>query len=409
MLLSGYRVLDLANETGMLAGRILADFGADVIAVEPPGGSPVRNRGPFYHDIPDPEKSLTWFAYNLNKRSLTLDIGTGDGQQIFRRLVAGAHFIIETFPPGYLDSIGLGYHSLMEINPGIILCSVTPFGQTGPYRDYQTSELVALASGGLLYICGDPDRPPVRANADIAYCEVGVQAATAMMIAHHYRRLTGEGQQVDVSVQECVTGILWHNQQFWDLNREIVTRLGIYIKGIPINSRTIYRCQDGSISWQLLVAYQGAWTRHVVEWMEEEGAASDELKSVSWEELDYAQLSPQQILDWEDEFARFFLTKPKAELQREAINRGIMLFPCTNIEDCYHDQQLAARNFWIPVAHPELGDSLTYPGAPLKLNEAPWRVSRRPPLIGEHNGEIYGSELGFSEGELDRFQEQEVI
>ena len=123
----------------------------------------------------------------------------------------------------------------------------------------------------------------------------------------------------------------------------------------------------------------------------------------------WANQSPQQLLDWEDEFARFFVTKPKEELQREASKRGIMLFPCTNMADCYHDQQLAARDFWVTVSHPELGDSLTYPGAPLKLNEAPWQVSRRPPLIGEHNGEIYGGELGFSEGELARFQERKVI
>ena len=393
----------------MFCGRILGDFGADVIKIEPSGGSLARNIGPFYHDITDPEKSLSWFAYNLNKRSVTLNIETGDGQEIFKRLVKTAHFIIETFSPGYMASIGLGYDSLSKVNQGIIVASVTPFGQTGPCKDDQTSELIALATGGLLYMCGDPDRPPVRANADIAYYQAGAQAAAAMMIAHHCRRLTGEGQHIDVSVQECVTSVLWHAQQFWDINQEVVNRLGKFIKGTPINARTIYSCKDGAISWQLLVAYQGDWTRYTVEWMAEEGMASDELKSVNWEELDYARIPADQLLKWENEFAEFFLTKTKAELQKESIKRNIMLFPCNTMADCLKDEQLAARDFWVQVEHPELADAITYPGAPLKLNEAPWRVSRRPPLIGEHNDEIYGNELGLSRQELICLKQVNVI
>ena len=393
----------------MFCGRILGDFGADVIKVEPLGGSPARKIAPFYHDIPDLQKSLTWFAYNLNKRSITLNIETSDGQEIFKRLAKTAHFIIETFSPGYMASIGLGYDSLSKLNPGIIVASITPFGQTGPYRDCQSSDLIALASGGLLYICGDPDQPPVRTNADIAYCEAGVQAAAAMMIAHHYRRLTGDGQHIDVSLQECITCILWHTQQFWDLNKVIVNRLGKYIKGAPRNARTIYSCQDGAISWQLLVAYQGDWTRHTVEWMDEEGMASEALKAVKWEELDYVQLSAAQLLEWEGEFTKFFLTKTKAELQKESIKRNIMLFPCNTMEECLKDEQLAARDFWVKVEHPELGDTITYPGAPLKLNDAPWQVSRRPPLIGEHNDEIYGNELGFSGQDIVHLKQFNVI
>lgn len=393
----------------MLCGEIMGGFGADVIKVEPPGGDQARRIAPFYHDIPDPEKSLYYFAYNRNKRGITLNIETSDGQEIFKRLVKTAHFVIETFPPGYMDNIGCDYYFLSQINPKIIVCSITAFGQTGPRSKYKSCDLVALATGGLLYICGDPARPPVRTNADLAYCEAGVQSALAMMIAHHYRRQTGEGQYIDVSLQACVTSTLWHTQQHWDLNREIVARMGKYMKRIPKNMRNNFGCKDGAISWQLLTAYQGDWTRHLVEWLDEEGMASDELKAVPWEEVNYENLSEEQLSTWEDEFARFFLTKTKAELVEESTRRIIMLFPSNTMKDCMEDEQLAARNFWVEVEHPELGGSITYPGAPLILNEAPWRVSRRAPLIGEHNREIYINELGFSEEELILLKEYNVI
>ena len=161
-LLQSLRVLDITDEKGLLAGRVLADMGADVVKVEKPGGDNARTIGPFYHNIPDKEKSLFWFAHNLNKRSITLNIETRDGQQIFKDLAAKADVVIESFQPGYLDKIGLGYDSLEDINPGIIMASITPFGQTGPYRDYAASDIVIMAMSGHLYLSGDPDRPPVR-------------------------------------------------------------------------------------------------------------------------------------------------------------------------------------------------------------------------------------------------------
>ena len=408
-LLGGYRVLDLADEKGSLCARILADFGADVIKVEPPGGAPERRVGPFYHDVPDPEKSLSWFAWNLNKRGITLNLETGDGRDIFKKLAATSHFLVETLPPGRMESLGLGYGTLREVNPAIIHCSITPFGETGPWRDYRTSDMIACATGGLMYMCGDPDRPPVRVNADVACCEAGAQAAAAVMIAHHFRRLTGRGQHIDVSMQECIAGILYHTQQQWDIGREIVPRMGKFIKGRPINAQTVFPCKDGSISWHILVAYQGDWTRRTVEWMEEEGMASEELRSIEWEKLDYVTRTPEQLLRWEGEFARFFLSKTKAELRAGAAKRNIMLFTCNTMADCLKDEQLAARDFWVPVHHDELGEVLVYPGAPLKLSEAPWRLYRRAPLIGEHNREVFCDELGFSPRELVLMKQHNVI
>jgi len=155
--------------------------------------------------------------------------------------------------------------------------------------------------------------------------------------------------------------------------------MGNYLRRTPRNTQLCYGCKDGVISWQILTAYQGSWTRHLVEWMDEEHMASDELRAVQWEEVDYANLTADQLSRWDNEFFRFFLTTTKAELVEESFTRGMMIYPSNTIKDRLEDKQLAARGFYVEVEHPELGDTITYPGAPLILNEAPWRVYHRPP------------------------------
>ena len=193
-MLSPYRVLDLTDEKGFLCGKLLGDLGADVIKVERPGGDPARSIGPFYHDEADPEKSLFWFAFNTSKRGITLDIETAEGQEVFKRLVESADFVIESFPPGYMDQLGLGYSALEEVNPGIIMVSITPFGQTGPYKDYKAPDIVAWAMGGSMYPFGNADRPPVRiSHHSQAYLHASGEAAVGAMLALYYRSITGEG------------------------------------------------------------------------------------------------------------------------------------------------------------------------------------------------------------------------
>lgn len=398
-LLSPYRALDLTDEKGLLCGKILADLGADVIKIEKPGGDPTRSIGPFYRDLPHPQKSLFWFAYNTSKRGMTLNVETLEGREIFKRLAATAHFVLESFPPGYMDKLGLGYSTLKKLNPQLILTSITPFGQTGPYKDYKTSDIVALAMGGLMNLNGDPDRPPLRFSVEQAYLQAGAQAAAGTMIAHHYRQLTGIGQWVDVSLQECIVSTLWLEQHFWDISQEILRREGVRTPRGQIAIRILFPCQDGFISWRIFVAMQGAKTRALVKWMEEEGRAG-ELSRVEWEAIDMDKISQPELDAWEETFGRFFLTHTKAELYEEAVKRGIMLFPLNTIGDLLPDPQLSARDFWEEIPHPELGASLVYPGAPFKSDEAPWGVRRRAPLIGEHNHEIYEGELGFTGEEL---------
>ena len=163
-LLAPYRVLDLTDGRGLLCGKMLADLGADVVQVEPPGGSPARNVGPFYHDTPGAERSLFWWAYCTNKRGITLDIATDDGAALLRRLVANADFLIESGDPGRMASLGLGYPDLQAINPRLVMVSITAFGQDGPYADYQASDIVGMALGGFMHLTGDGDRPPLRVS-----------------------------------------------------------------------------------------------------------------------------------------------------------------------------------------------------------------------------------------------------
>jgi len=168
-LLSAYRVLDLTDEKGLFCAKVLADLGADVIKIEPPGGCTARRIGPFHKDIPHPEKSLFWSAYNVNKRGITLNLECEDGREIFRKLVATADVVIESFPPVYMKDLGLGYDNLCQIKSDIVFTSITPFGQDGPYCNFQVSDLTCWSMGGFAYITGDADRPPVQIGFPQAY------------------------------------------------------------------------------------------------------------------------------------------------------------------------------------------------------------------------------------------------
>ena len=179
--LSPYRVLDLTDEKGPLCGKILADLGAEVIKIEKPGGDPSRHIGPFCGDIPHPERSLYWMAYNASKKGITLNIESRDGQEIFRELAKVADIIIESYDPGYLDGLRLGYSELSKLNPAVLMTSITPFGQTGPYSHYKASDLVLWSMGGYAYLCGDPDRPPVQISFPQAY----IQAENGSSYSHY--------------------------------------------------------------------------------------------------------------------------------------------------------------------------------------------------------------------------------
>ncbi len=401
-MLSPYRVLDLTDERGLLCGKILADLGADVIQVEPPGGSSARNIGPFYHDDVDPEKSLFWWAYTLNKRSITLNLATDDGQAILKKLIASAHFLIESFSPGYMNSLGLGYKDVEAINPGLVMVSITPFGQDGPYAHYKASDITGMALGGFSYLTGDSDRPPVRVGFPQFYLHGAAAGAVGAMMAHTHRAATGEGQHVDVSCQQAVTKSLSHAPQSWDLEGVVLKRMGVYRQTTSDTlTRVTWKCKDGHINYMLQGGTVARSTRSLLKWMDEEGMGDEYLKEINWEELGYGLVRTEIMDKARDPLERFFTSHTKEELTKESMERRIMLFPVATHGDLLEHPQLEAREYFIELEHPELGTTVSYPGAFVKYDvEGLDGRSKRPPLIGEHNQQIYGDELGLSGDQL---------
>jgi benzylsuccinate CoA-transferase BbsE subunit len=412
--LEPYRVLDLTEGGCMIGARVLGDLGADVIVIEPPGGSPSR-LAPFYKDIPDAEKSLFWFAYNANKRGVTLDIGKAEGQEIFKALTRTADIVVESFAAGYMDRLGLGYAALSKIRPDIIMASITPFGQSGPKSKYRGCDLTTWASSGFLYICGSPDRAPNWISFPQALLFGGVEAAAGAMCALWHKQVTGEGQHVDVSLQECFLSPHFNVLQMWDVNKVNTHRLAgnTYIPATGVMQKTYYRCQDGYV----MILVQGgaepqvSSTRRLVAWMDEEGMAEDWLKEVDWvNEYNASTLSQELARKVEAEVEKFTATKTKMELYEEGgVNRHILLAPVSNSRDICENRQLGARGYWAALEHPELGETLTYCGPYLRMTGTPPVYYRRAPLVGEHNGEIYLGELGLSEEELKLLKESRVI
>jgi crotonobetainyl-CoA:carnitine CoA-transferase CaiB-like acyl-CoA transferase len=416
-LLSGFRVLDLTDEKGLLCGKVLGDLGADVIKIERPGGDPARNVAPFYKDIPDPEKSLFWFYTNINKRGITLDMEAAAGRDLFGRLVKTAHFVVESFTPGYMAGLGLSYPDLEKINPAVIMTSITPYGQTGPYAMHKTTDIVICGMGGQMRCFGDSDRAPVRISQPQAFFLGGIQGVLGSMMAHYYRQSTGEGQHVDVSCQEAVALTLLSFPQYWDILKINYKREGPSMKMArpepygPLVRQHVYACKDGHVVGYIAGGAQSglvASSRALTEWANSLGYAED-LRDYDWTKMDFGTM-PQSDLDRvQDGLQPFLMSRTKAEIMAKAVEKSLVMIPVNNAQDVFESPQLRARGFFQPVDHPELGQALTYPGFPITITGFTDRPQRRAPLVGEHNEEIYLGELGLSRDEMARLKTAQVI
>lgn len=412
-LLSGYRVLDLASEIGYLAGKILGDLGADVVKVEPPGGDPGRERGPFYGGSSDPELSLPWFAYNSNKRGVTLAIDSAEGHEILLRMVREADFLIESFSPGYLSCLGLDYSDLSREAPNLVMVSVTPFGQSGPYSGYVAGDLELMATSGLMSVLGSPDREPVRSTLPQSPMWAGMSAAMGALTAHHCKGETGRGQHVDVSAQ---AGTLWAMAPaptFWDVLGQDVVRDGQYVTGRSVTGakmRAVYPCRDGYLNFIIYGGAAGkATNRALVQWMRDTGFDPGYAAEVDWDTFNITTVTQEEMDRIEEPVAAFLSGRTKEEFLNEAIGRRMLGYPVATAEDILADDQLKARDFWQDVEHPELGATLRYPGGFAKFSSGFCGIRRPAPRIGQHNAEIYGGELGLSAEELERLSASGVI
>jgi benzylsuccinate CoA-transferase BbsE subunit len=329
------RVLDLTNDQGRLCSRWLADMGAEVIRIGKPG------------------KSAEFRWEDLGKRRVTLDIESKQGQKLFRRLLKTADVLVESHPPGYLEALGLGYNELDKINPRLIVASITAFGQSGPYRDYRSSDIVAGAMGGQLYLNGEPEKPPLKIFGSQSYYLASIFAAIGVMLALYHRHRSGKGQHIDISLQECVAAALDHVLVRYFYQGEVAKRRGsLHWNG----AFCVFTAQDGYVL--LSIFYQ--WPT-LVEWLESEGMASD-LTDSKWLDRDYRLEHIGHIIEVLESWTK---THTVAEL----VAKGqLMHFPwaeVASVSQLLASPQLEARGFWTEVEH--RGRKYRLPGKPFRF------------------------------------------
>jgi crotonobetainyl-CoA:carnitine CoA-transferase CaiB-like acyl-CoA transferase len=410
--LDGLRILELADEKGQFCGKLLGDLGADVVKIEPPGGEPCRRVGPFLDDIPHPERSLSFWYYNTSKRAITLNLGSVDGRRLFGRLAATADVILEAFRPGYLASLGLGYESLSAQNPRLIMCALTPFGQTGPWRDYLSSDLLHMAAGGEMASSGYdeadvPNAPPIAPGGGNAWHMGCHFAFMAIMAALLHRTVAGQGQYIDASIHEACALTTEAAIANYVYRGEVLQRqTGRHHAARP-TPRTQFRAKDGNYVCALVAGrLNPRYVRELADLLDSYGMAGD-LKDQKYQDPAVIAANTSHIID--DLVANFIASLPAEEVYHAAQQRGFTWGAVRAPEALLNDPHLHDRGFWKEVEHPELGRSFIYPGEAAIYNGSPWRISRRAPLIGEHNAEIFCEELGLSRGELSVLAENSVV
>lgn len=403
--LTGYRVVEFAGEGGQFTGRILAGLGAEVIKIEAPGGDPVRGFGPFYKDEPHPERSLAFWVFNAGKKSITLDVQQAQGRELARRLIKTADVFLTSQPPGLLESLGLDYGTLKRENPSLVMTSVTGFGETGPYSGYKWSDLVLMALGGVMFLLGEPTRPPVRMGPPQAYLTSNLQATTGTCFALFHRTRTGEGQRVDLSIQEAVKFCLngpGSITSWWTMHKTNVARSGDRMNFGHYKPLTLAPCKDG---YTANAAIFGTAFPPLLGLMKADGVA-EELVDPKWLDASpFGALPGQwepteaQVHRVEEVFVNWQMRHTKAEIFEMAVKHGLWVYPVNTPSDIAKNEQLQARGYFVEVEHPAFDRPVKTIGAPFIFSESPWQAKGRPPLLGEHNGEILDGVLGLGKAE----------
>ena len=393
--LAGVKVIDLTHHiAGPYATKLLADHGADVLKIERPGGDPARRLPPFFHDDPHREKSLPFLYLNTNKRSITLNLKTDEGRSILMDLLADADALVENYAPRVMPSLGFDYETLRAHNPGLVCASVSNFGQTGPWRDYRATEIVEYALGGLMYIFGAYDREPLKHAMNQAQFKAGTNLASATLMALYHQRLTGQGQRVDVSIQESIASAL----------RDVInnyTYLGAVRRRQPNHTGDLTRLRavsDGyvlpnpgigaSLDWQILVDFLDAPELDDPKF----DNASARLENA--EELG-------EILD------QIFATKQKQDIFYAAHQKRFIYGVIDSPPETMENPQIKARDYYVPLEHSDLGE-ITFPGAPFLMSGSPWDVQSVAPTLGQHNSEVLGA-LGYDSQQMAYLSASEVI
>jgi crotonobetainyl-CoA:carnitine CoA-transferase CaiB-like acyl-CoA transferase len=394
--LTGYRVLDLAGPLGFHCTKLLADMGADVIKVEPPGGDEARRVPPFKDDSPHPEKSLYFLHFNTNKRSITLDVEKPDGRAILLELAQKADVLIETYRPAHREELGLGYQELSAGNPGLVHASITPFGETGPWRDYKANDMAGIALGNLLYLAGEPGEPPLQPPGEIAYGMASTYGAFGIAVALYHRLESGRGQHIVVSMHECaghIAGYFIPNYGYSGTKPARASR-----KGEETDLYDPYPTKNGYARIFIIPVEQ--W-RRLVDWM----GRPPSISGPEFEKMAYRRKNPEIVVGAISEFCR---RHTKEELYEEGQKRRIAVTPINTVGEFMNSAQVKARETFIEMEHPVIGKYLHFGPVP-RLSDSPGRITRTAPLIGEHNKQIYCGELGMSNDDLVALRASGVI
>jgi len=393
-LLNGYLALDLTDLKGQMCGKLLHDFGFEVIKVERPGGDPVRRTGPFKDDVPNLEGSLRFAYLNSGKKSLTLDVSHPEGRDLLLSLVEQADVLLESWAPGVLDGLGLGESVLRERNPKLLVTSVTSFGQTGPHRDFLGPDIVSFALGGLMSICGDPALPPTNAPETQSYYFASVYAALGTLLTLYQRNVDGQGRAVDVSIQETIASQEHMIRTFATDGHSIVRHGSQHEHVAPAN---IFPTSDGYV---YLFVTRAHWKRLMDFWQDHPERFGDD----EWLDNDFRHEHEAEINEAVEQFTRRYRSEDLADqLQRS----GIPCLPVNTPTSFMANEHVQARQLFQPAEHPYLGaySQVTFP--PI-VDGAREPVSR-PPLLGEHTREILSKRLGLSAGDVEVLFAQGVI
>jgi crotonobetainyl-CoA:carnitine CoA-transferase CaiB-like acyl-CoA transferase len=399
-ILSGVKVLELAHAlSGAFSAKLLADQGADTIKVEPPGsGDPARHEPPFIDDKPHLDRSTTFLALNTNKRGITLDLEQPKGRSLFLRLASEADVIIESFQPGRLTQLGLGYEALRAENPKAILLSISYFGQDGPYADYKGDDLIAQAMGGFLYaVTGPADRPPMGTALQQMELTAGRNGVIAVMAGLLRRDETGEGSHIDVSMMEAAIStpsMLIQNYSYLGRSPRRGAGDKFVMDGMHLPTR------DGEVT----LTTAGTGGRPMEVWAEFLGEprlldpkfATRASRNENWEAL--RDLVAPKLMQWNN-----------LHLMRETMARGLVIGLVQSPQQVVDSPHLAERGFFVELDHAEVG-TLKYPGPGFFLDGAnPMQSTRAAPRLGEHNAEVYCGRLGLTKDELGRLSADGVI
>ena len=398
--LSHVRVLDFTTQVaGPYCTKLIADYGADVIKVERPGtGDAARGLGPFPGDIPHLEKSGLFLHLNTNKRSITLDLKSKSGQKIAKQLAAEVDLVVENFRPGVMDRLGLGLEALQESNPRLVMTSISNFGQTGPYRDFKSSDILVYSMGGEMHSTGLSDREPVKLGANVVLYQAGSVAAVGSAGALFLSQDDGPGQQVDVSIMETQTGSVDRRMSAlvgYQYTGELSARVPFGAAGYPIG---VYPCEDGYFEVTGGLIYFPRVVRMLGD--------PPELLEPRWYTPE-SQTDPELKDEFEAHFLSWTLQRSKADAWRAAQESNVLSGPLNTMEDVANDQHFIGRGAFAQIDHP-LAGSLKYPGRPFVMTESPWEIRRPAPMLGQHNGEIL-QELGYGPDDQVRLRVQGVI